>query len=158
MVHGHFAYYIYENLTATDWVRTKELFFHLFVLFFMLFPVSYHSPIMWNYHFHVFHSPIMWKCHSHVQLILSCSYLFLFCIWPYVLVIRHRKWIEAKSETEKYTYLYLHTHTYIYIIIYISNEKMKITKKRQQNWKNTHTHIYRNPHTKKTKTNMKTKI
>ena len=141
MVHGHVAYYIYENLTATDWVRTKELFFHFFVLFFMFFPVSYHSPIMWNYHFHVFHSPIMWKCHSHVQLILSCSYLFLFCIWPSCTLSFGIENESKQNQKRKsiHIYIYIHTHIiyiYIYNYIYIYQmKKMKSTKKRQQNWK-----------------------
>ena len=78
--------HIYENLTATDWVRTKELFFHFFSFCFSFsFPVSYHSPIMWNFHFHFFFIPqlcgnvilICLSCFPHVQLMLSCAYLFL---------------------------------------------------------------------------------
>ena len=93
--------WFYENLTATDWVRTKELFFHFFHFVFHFFPVSYHSPIMWNVHFHFFHSPIMWKCHSHLFIVFpSCAVNIIMCILvPSRLVDTQRK--TSKSKTQK---------------------------------------------------------
>ena len=74
------------------------IFFH-FVFHF--FPVSYHSPIMWNFHFHFFHSPIMWKCHSHLFIVFpSCAVNIIMCILvPSRLVDTQRK--TSKSKTQK---------------------------------------------------------
>jgi hypothetical protein len=72
------------------------------------FPVFYHSPIVWNCHFHFFHSPIMCKCHSDLFIVFpSCAIKIDYIIIMFILVlfwhfaIMYRKWIEAKSETEK---------------------------------------------------------
>ena len=120
-----------------------RIFFAFFPFCFsFFFPVSYHSPIMWNCHFHFF---ILQSCASviliclswfpHVQLVSfnyhvhTCSF-FAFC--HHVLVIQHRKWIEAKSETEKIMYIYIYTKWEI---------KWTLRKKRQQNEKKESNHI-----------------
>ena len=64
----------YENLTATDWVRTKELCFHFFVSSFMFFHcfISFSDHVKLSCSF--FHSPIMWKFHSHLFIVFpSCA-------------------------------------------------------------------------------------
>ena len=96
-------------------------------------------------------------CFPHVQLILSCSYLFLFCIWPSCTCHSASKMNRSKIRNGKvYIFIYTYTHTHIYI--YISNGKMKSTKKTTAKLQK-NTHIYRNIHKKnKTKTNMKTQI
>ena len=77
------------------------IFSFFFILFFIFFPVSYHSPIMWNCHFHFFHSPIMWKCHSHLFIVFpSCAVNIIMCILvPSRLVDTQRK--TSKSKTQK---------------------------------------------------------
>ena len=79
----------------------RNYFFIFFHFVFHFFPVSYHSPIMWNVHFHFFHSPIMWKCHSHLFIVFpSCAVnIIMFILVPSRLVDSQRK--TSKSKTQK---------------------------------------------------------
>ena len=76
-----------QLLSCTTWGKLMRIlqpqtesgprffFLHFFPFCFscFFFPVSHHSPIMWNCHFH-FHSPIMCKCHSHLFIVFpSCA-------------------------------------------------------------------------------------
>ena len=92
--------WFYENLTATDWVRTKELFFHFFILFFIFSCfISFSDHVKCSFSF--FHSPIMWKCHSHLFIVFpSCAVNIIMCILvPSRLVDTQRK--TSKSKTQK---------------------------------------------------------
>ena len=89
----------YENLTATDWVRTKELFFHFVFHFFSCF-ISFSDHVKFSFSF-FFHSPIMRKCHSHLFIVFpSCAVNSIMCILvPSRLVDTQRK--TSKSKTQK---------------------------------------------------------